>query len=614
MRLGNEFRLQTKEGAEWDREFRNRQSKLSNNDPDLQIRRDGLLCAEAYAIVRSLKITQGTAKEPRPLIIHREPTPPVVNGDGLPVWIRDGWSASEKEFVDEARRAGADSPTIYVFIPKQSPDQLRGFISDADAAQQTIDFKGVPNGQEGIEAQQSMASRRDLAVQQRDTLVKQIVANAKVFQGGGSELLRVTLDDRLREATEASLVRMFPRFKEADAPSSAWEAVIKRARAGADQAFQPVGHSGPAEQHSVCKQVLDAIGAGKLGTEIRRALKASPYGWPQDAIDAALIELHRSQHISAVLNGSAVAIGQLDQNRISKAEFRVERTTLPVQDRLALRRLFGLVKIQATSNNLGEKAPEFLSALIGLANSAGGPPPLPVAPATAEVEDLRRLIGNEQLAAIRAVADQFERKIGEWIKLKEIADRRKPVWGVVERLARHAVGVAAAADPLEQVEAIRNGRMLLDNSDPATPVRAALAGALRQAVTQAHAAHEKAYQSAGAMLDANSTWQGLGEADRKNILSEVGLTAPAKLDVSSDEALLSSLDQSPLAARQAQGDAVAGRIQRVLELAAKMLEPKIRRVSVESATLGDADAVRAWVARQEAALLDAVKQGPIFVG
>ena len=40
MKVGDEYRLQTKEGAEWDAEFRRRQSKLANDDADLQIRRD----------------------------------------------------------------------------------------------------------------------------------------------------------------------------------------------------------------------------------------------------------------------------------------------------------------------------------------------------------------------------------------------------------------------------------------------------------------------------------------------------------------------------------------------------------------------------------------------
>ena len=51
----------------------------------------------------------------------------------------------------------------------------------------------------------------------RQDLLRQIVAAARVFQGGGSELPQPTLEDRLREAANDSLIRLFPRFTEADA-------------------------------------------------------------------------------------------------------------------------------------------------------------------------------------------------------------------------------------------------------------------------------------------------------------------------------------------------------------------------------------------------------------
>src|SRR5439155_20348918 len=125
---------------------------------------------------------------------------------------------------------------------------------------------------------------------------------AKVFQGGGNELMHVKPEERLLAAANDSLVRLFPRFKEADALSAAWENAIKRARDGADQPFQPVGHAGNTEQHPVCQQVIGTIGSGKTGTEVRKALRSDPFGWPQDAIDAALIALHRSQHLTATFN------------------------------------------------------------------------------------------------------------------------------------------------------------------------------------------------------------------------------------------------------------------------------------------------------------------------
>ncbi|MBI5445089.1 MAG: BREX system P-loop protein BrxC, partial [Deltaproteobacteria bacterium] len=387
MKVGDEYRLQTKEGADWDREFRNRQTRLANDDTEYQILRDQLLYAEADRVIRTVRMVQGAAKEARSISVSREPTPPAPTGESIPLWVRDGWATAEKEIVDAARAAGTDSPTLFTFIPRQAADDLRKLVVEAEAAQQTLDAKGVPANPEGLEAKRSMESRRDLAVKRRGEIIEDIVGNAKVFQGGGSELLQLSLADRVREGATASLSRLFPRFKEAD--SAAWEAAIRRARDGADQPFQPVDWAGATEQHPVCQQVIAGVGAGKLGSEVRKLLRGSPFGWPQDAIDAALIALHRSQHLSATLNGAAVVAGQLDQNKISKAEFRVERITLSVTDRLALRKLFQSLNVTCKAGEEAAKAQEFLAALLALAAATGGIPPLPAPAPTTDLEDLR---------------------------------------------------------------------------------------------------------------------------------------------------------------------------------------------------------------------------------
>ncbi len=612
MKVGDDYRLQTKEGSEWDREFKTRRAKLANDDADVQLRRDALLYAEADRIIRAQKITQGAAKESRHLSISRAEIPPDVTGENIPVWVRDQWSASEKELLDAARTAGSDSPILYVFIPRQSPEDLRRLVIDADAAQQTLDAKGTPAGAEGLEARQSLTSRRDLAVQQRDELIKQVVANAKVFQGGGSELLQSTLAEKTVEGAHASLARLFPRFKEADATGSVWESVIKRARDGADQPFQPVGYTGNTEQHPVCQQVLSTIGAGKTGTDIRKTLGGSPFGWPRDAVDAALIALHRSQSITATLNGVPVALGQLDQNKISKSEFRVERATLTVSDRLAIRKLFSRL-VSCKTGEETARAPEFLNALIALASQTSGPPPFPVAPTTTNIDDLKKSSGNEQLAAILKEAGKIEKLIDECTKAKDLVDQRKPQWEVVERLAKHANGIPEAAEQVAQVEAIRNERLLLEPTDPVAPVRSALAELLRRNAGELNATNESAYASAISSLNESSTWSAIPESERNRIVAGVGLTAPPKVDTSSDEALLASLDNRPLSSLQTEADAVTGRMQRALELAARYLEPKVQTICLERVTLRTAEDVRGWLTRQETVLLDAVAVGPVLV-
>ena len=180
-------------------------------------------------------------------------------------------------------------------------------------------------------------------------------------------------------------------------------------------------------------------------------------------------------------------------------------------------------------------------------------------------------------------------------------------------MGKHAAELPDAAEPLKQMNAIRDNRRLLAANDPATPVRAALATLLRKAIQESQATHESAFKAGMKSLAENATWPKVAEKDCKRILGEVGLVAPAKTDTSNDEAMLSALDSRSLAARQAEADAVTGRVQRALQLAARLLEPKVQIVTVEHATLRTERDAHEWAERQEKKIVEALKQGPVLV-
>jgi hypothetical protein len=305
--------------------------------------------------------------------------------------------------------------------------------------------------------------------------------------------------------------------------------------------------------------------------------------------------------------------GQLDQNRIPKAEFRLEKTTISVDDRLRLRKLFQLLDIGCKAGEESNKAPEFIRNLLTLAAAAGGNPPIPAAPSTTDIADIQNQIGNDQLAALRDQIDPITKSISTWKNTEALIAQRLPAWEVLEGLASHADGIAEAADARKQVEAIRTHRQLLDATDPVPALRAGLTDIFRQSLNNAHAAHEKAYTDGLAQLDGNETWLKLTEEQRVKILSEVGFSPPSKPDIGSDKAILSELNSRNLATRRAEIDAVPGRIANALKAAATLLEPKVRGITVEKALLKTAEDVRQWAARQEKKLLKAISDGPIQV-
>jgi hypothetical protein len=250
---------------------------------------------------------------------------------------------------------------------------------------------------------------------------------------------------------------------------------------------------------------------------------------------------------------------------------------------------------------------------LALARSSGGEPPLPAPPGGAHIEDLRARVGNDQLAGIRDREADLDKHIADWIRAKALVDARLPVWELTDRLAHHARGLGPCAEPVEQIEAIRGQRLLLESTDPVAPLRRVLTDALRQALADAHKAFATAYGRGIAALEGSTHWARLPAADRKGILAAVGLAEMASPNLATDAALVAALDGKPLSSWQAETDAVPGRVQKALEQAARLLLPKVRPVSIERSTLVDVADVDAWLERQKKTLVTAIKDGPVLV-
>ncbi|MBK7688408.1 MAG: hypothetical protein IPJ35_05280 [Elusimicrobia bacterium] len=306
MKVGDEYRLQTTEGAEWDRAFRERVTGLTAQPDEIEAIRRRRFLEEAQNSTSTVRMKHGASKTPRSVTTHYEDAPPLVS-ESVVIWVRDEWGTSEKEVLNAARSRGVDDPTVHVFIPKKEADSLRRYLADSEAAQRVLDNKGAPSNPEGEEARASMISRKTAAEAGIQEAVKEIFRGAKVFQGGGHELALSNLSDALNQATTASVEKLYPRFTEAD--SSEWSRVIQRAREGNDNPFSPVGFSGPVQDHAVSREVMRAMGQGGAGSKIRKTLEAPPFGWPKDAIDASLIALHRAGVVRVTQKGANIAPG-----------------------------------------------------------------------------------------------------------------------------------------------------------------------------------------------------------------------------------------------------------------------------------------------------------------
>jgi hypothetical protein len=610
---GEEYNLQTKESQEWDKEFRNRQTQLGSNESVIHQKRDALLQAALQKEISTVRLKQGASNEPRELVLHFGAEPPDATGQNIPVWVRNEWNASLKNVSDAARAAGTDSPILFVFVPKASPEELRQQIIRAEAARATIDAKGVPSTPEGQEARSSLNTRLTDAERARDQLITQIAGGAKVFKGGGTELFNLTLAEKIREGATDALDRLFPRFNEAD--HKAWTTVINRARNGDDSPLRAVDYEGATEQHPVCKEILSKVGSGMEGRELRKHFSGSGYGWPQDAVDGGIIALHAGGHLLAKYNGQPLAVGQLDQNKISKTEFRTETITLSAADKLKLRGLFqdGGVSAKA-SDDLEAKATEYLNVVEALANKAGGDAPLPEAPKTTKLADLRARVGNDRLKGLLDNADTLKADAAKWKKQAELAAKRVPEWEELQEFLSAGVGVAALADVEKAAKGVLDGRLLLDNSDHVPPMLKQAVKVLRTAVTAAHGAFASRHAELLKDLEAADAWQKISGTQRMALMSEEGISSVPDLEVGSDEQLLAALQHTPVAGWNDKTAALTARFQNAARKAAKLLEPKTQYVTLTSGLLRTEAEVKAWLGEQEATLLAELEKGPVVVG
>jgi hypothetical protein len=435
-----------------------------------------------------------------------------------------------------------------------------------------------------------MASRRDRAEEEVVALFGDVVARARVFQGGGTELTTTSsLRDSIETAANRSLIRLFPKFAQGD--NSNWGKVITKARDGAPDALTAVGHYGEPTTHPVCKEVLAAISpGGTRGADLQKQFAGPPFGWPKDAVSGAVLVLLVAGNIRASQDGKDLGgPKELPQTQIGKVMLYKEHAPPSAPQRLAVRGLLTAAGISYEPGQEGAQLPALLQQLKDLAARAGGAPPFPEPPDTDHLDALLALAGNQRF---RQVADDHERlsaDLERWRAAGARREKRETAWRDLERLFRHADGLPVATVVTPAVAAICDGRQLLDDPDPVAPLLTELVTALRAEVTQRAQQLANAQHAAVAGLEAWPEWNKLDPADRDAIVAEAKLVPAPSPDVSSESKLLETLDAVPLSAWIDRITLVDSRRDQARQRVAKKLEPDSVEVKPPSATFKPGD-------------------------
>ena len=602
-----EYRMQTRESAEWDQAYRAARTRFQAAVVGFATKRTEVLRDAVKAELGRLAVTQGAhSKTARHTELSFASETPSVE-QKLPLWVRDEWLVSEQTVRGDAAGAGEESPVVFIFLPKRKADDLKASLAGMKAAAEVLENRAHPTTPEGMTARNAMQNRFEGQQLQVKGIVAEIVANARVYQGGGTEVVLGSFKESVQSAVQSAATRLYRDFSDED--PKRWQTVIKRAREGSESPLAALSYQGDTKDHPVCSRVLAFVGNGRRGNEVRNHFTAPPFGWPKEAVEGSLLALLVADQLSAQFNGSPVTASSLDSGKLGQSDFRSVNVVISTVQRIGVRKLLTELGIAAKSNEEGVAAPQFVNALRELARRAGAEAPAPAAPNPSYLEDLSLQTGNELLMALYSDRERIGRDIAVWREDEKRIAARWGRWKMLERLLQYVDNVDNAEEIKGQAEAIRTQRRLLADPDPVPPLCNELSTQLREVFNGAYKRYQTAYYAAIKTLAETDVWQELPESEAATILAAHALREPKVPDVSTEEKLLAALSAHPLGSLETLVAALPTRVDAALTEANRFLEPKAVSLQFPKKTLKNAADADAYVSALKNEIMRHIDEG-----
>jgi hypothetical protein len=602
--VSGEWRLQTKESADWEAAYRAEEKVvLADQSAISRNRRDILNQAIESALSGAAMVPHGASKQQRR--IHRLQPDEKAPGDGIPLRLRSGWDEDLTAVEKDIAAAATTDATIHLLISRHRSDELASALATRRTAENVLQLRGVPQTDAGREAQSAMQSRSNKALSAATEIVREAVVQASVLQAGG-KLVTGAPADAVKAAATNALARLYPQFSDGD--HGGWDKVRERAMRKDPEAMRAIDHASAPEAHPVCKALLADLGPGRKGSDLRAKFTAPPYGWPQDAVDGALVVLANAGQVRVTGDdGKPASLPDLPRQKLGTCTFRAETTIITVMQRVAVR---GLLTEAGVSFENGQEAfalSALLDRLENAADQSGGPPPAPEADKVPDIAQLRALSGNDLLAALATSATTLRNKLKEWQAAANKIGARMPNWHLAERLVRLGAGQQS-----RDLESIRTGRQLLAEPDPVPPLVSAAADALRAKLNQAHMAWQTAWAKGEQRLINDATWGRLTPEQKHTIRQKCGLLPVTKPVVDTAQCIAEALGQRGLSEWENVVKALPTRIDDALAEAAALLEPKAQSVTLPGSLLKSEAELDDWLIKVRSLIAKALASGPVI--
>jgi hypothetical protein len=607
MPINDEFKLQTRIGAEWEQEFTKQYIKLNNSgDDQIQSLRREKIISHFKDKTKSISVTQGTSRMVRDFELWDKDTMPNTEHK-LNLWIRDGWFENETSVENEIRAAGNNAPLAYAFVKKFRDPELRTEIIKFLAAGLAINAMGLPSTPEGEQAKKSMETRQSQAKTAIQDLIEKICDEAIVFLAGGNKVQAGTLKENIQEALNSIADRQFPDFK-SKADFLNWGQSLTKGLAGNPDALNAINYTGDVDKHPVASEILRFMGNGsKTGKDIRNQFMKAPYGWPQDAVDTMLIMLKNMQHISTSETDLKVA-------KINQATFKKEVHILGAKDKIAIRKLFQDAGITCPPNHeIFPYSNDYLDKLKTLASQVSGDAPRPEPINIDFIKDIENKEGNERLLEVLQQKDSLQNKFSDWSAKAKLVSQREPQWTLLVDLMNHAPENAEMEQLKTQVDAIRDNRLLLQEPDLIQPILTAVTDKLLTILNKRKEQYNGIYDLRMGDLQANAYFKKLTPEQKHGILAKHQLLVKPEIKALDSHSLLNQLNKASLYTWDTKIAALPGQFQSALEDAVLLSAPQAKTYSLPRKTITSQAEIDSYVAELKAELENLLKESSSII-
>jgi hypothetical protein len=188
MEVAGEWRLQTKESAEWLVAYGAAEAREAGDANAIGRQRTAFLqLAIDESLAATPQVQHGASKTNRRIerLLGRDK----ASGDGLTLRIWNAWDDSLPTITNEIKGADVTKDgTLHLLIPDHRAAELRVAIITTKAANVVIQRQGVPTTDGGKDAKAAMESRRDSAETNAKLILKEAVDAARVLVAGGTDV------------------------------------------------------------------------------------------------------------------------------------------------------------------------------------------------------------------------------------------------------------------------------------------------------------------------------------------------------------------------------------------------------------------------------------------